>query len=226
MTTSRIGQTLSAKTYDRLRSELLRGDYAPGMKLRIGEISGRFSVSASVLREAMTRLAQDGLIVANPQRGFSVPELTVEGLEDLTRARRLIESTALRESIADGDLRWESMVLACHHTLERTHATDGGGHLTQDWDRAHREFHAALLAGGRSTTLTEVATELRARSELYVHWSRELVADETRDVPAEHRRIVELAVARDAEAAARALEDHIQRSTDALVEYASRSLPA
>ncbi|QZE26264.1 GntR family transcriptional regulator [Brevibacterium casei] len=96
MAASRVGSTLSAEAYDRLRAELLRGCFTPGSKLRIGEIADRFSVSPSVLREAMTRLAQDGLLSASPQRGFSVPELTAGLLEDLTRARRIIEAAALR----------------------------------------------------------------------------------------------------------------------------------
>ncbi len=100
------------------------------LQARIGEIADRFSVSPSVLREAMTRLAQDGLLSASPQRGFSVPELTAGLLEDLTRARRIIEAAASRESIADGDLAWESLVLAAHHTLEKTRFTDEGGHIT------------------------------------------------------------------------------------------------
>ena len=226
MAASRVGSTLSAEAYDRLRAELLRGCFTPGSKLRIGESADRFSVSPSVLREAMTRLAQDGLLSASPQRGFSVPELTAGLLEDLTRARRIIEAAALRESIADGDLAWESLVLAAHHTREKTRFTDEGGHITGEWDRAHRAFHAAILAGGRSETLAKVATDLRARSELFVHWSRELVADETRDVPEEHRRIAELSVARDVAGAVEALECHIQRSADVLIASVSSQISA
>lgn len=223
MTVSPVKKTLSVEVYDRLRTELLRGDFAPGAKLLIGEISSRFGVSASVLREAMARLAQQGLLRANPQRGFSVPELSVEVLEDLSLARRLIETTALRESIRDGDLAWESTVMAAHHRLHHTPATDSQGHLTEDWDRAHREFHHVLLSGGRSRTLTEVATGLRDRTELFVHWSRELTHDDTRDVPAEHQRIADLALARDADGAAQALDEHIQRSVTALVEHLETS---
>ncbi|GAA1638469.1 MULTISPECIES: GntR family transcriptional regulator [Brevibacterium] len=217
MPAPRAGSTLSAEAYDRLRAELLRGSFTPGSKLRIGEIARGFSVSASVLREAMTRLAQDGLLSASPQRGFSVPELTVGALEDLTRARRIIEAAALRESIADGSLSWESDVLAAHHMLERTPFTDGGGHITEEWGHVHRAFHEVILAGGRSETLAKVATDLRARSALFVHWSRELVVDESRDVPAEHREIAEATVARDVERAVDALECHIQRSADVLI---------
>jgi DNA-binding GntR family transcriptional regulator len=219
MTVSPVKKTLSVEVYDRLRTELLRGEFAPGAKLLIGEIAGRFGVSASVLREAMARLAQQGLLRANPQRGFSVPELSVEVLEDLSLARRLIETTALRESIRDGDLAWESTVMAAHHRLHRTQYTDSQGHLTEEWDRAHREFHHVLLAGGRSRTLTEVATGLRDRTELFVHWSRELTHDDARDVPSEHRRIAELTLARDADGAAQALDEHIQRSVTALVGH-------
>ena len=77
------------------------------------------------------------------------------------------EATALRESIRDGDLAWESTVMAAHHRLHHTPSTDSQGHLTEEWDRAHREFHHVLLAGGRSRTLTEVATgELSAAEKL------------------------------------------------------------
>lgn len=212
--------TLAEEVYDRLRHELLRGDLPPGAKLRINEIAGRFGVSPSVLREAMTRLAEQGLIVAMPQRGFAVMELSVADLEDRTRARRLVETMALRESIADGDLTWESSVVAAHHRLQRTSMTNEDGHLTAAWARAHRDFHHILLAGGRSSRLTGIADSLRDCSDLYIHWSRELARDDQRDVAAEHQEIADLTLARDADAAADALAQHIERTTVALVRYA------
>ncbi|MCD4525014.1 GntR family transcriptional regulator [Nocardioides sp. cx-173] len=212
--------TLTQEVYDRLRQELLQGDLAPGAKLRITEIAGRYRVSPSVLREALTRLAEQGLIVAMPQRGFAVMELSVADLEDLTRARRLVEVMALRESIADGDLAWESSVLAAHHRLQRTPMTNDDGHAAALWVQAHRDFHHVLLAGGRSARLTDIANGLRDCSTLYIHWSRELARDDLRDVAAEHQEIAELTLARDADRAADALAQHIERTTVALVRYA------
>lgn len=219
MTRSTEKSTLAKDVFDRLRHELLRGDLAPGAKLRINEIASRYGVSPSVLREALTRLAEQGLIVAMPQRGFAVMELSVADLEDLTRARRLVETMALRESIADGDLAWESSVLAAHHRLQRTPMTDDG-HITALWAQAHRDFHHVLLAGGRSTRLTGIADSLRDCSDLYIHWSRELARDDRRDVAAEHQEIADLTLARDADGAAEALAQHIERTTIALVRYA------
>lgn len=219
MKTPRITQTRSDEVYAQLRADLLQGEFEPGSKLRITALAARYGCSPSVLREALNRLAQQALVVAIPQRGFSVPELTIEGLLDLRRARILIETMALRESITHGDIQWESDVIAAHHRLQQTHQIDGGGHLTDEWEQAHNHFHYTLLAGGPSTVLTDVAVGLRDRSQLFVHWSRELVKDEERDVPAEHQLITDRTLAKDADGAADALQAHIERSADVLLNY-------
>jgi DNA-binding GntR family transcriptional regulator len=159
------------------------------------------------------------MVIANPHRGFAVMELSEAALIDLARARLLIETTALRESIADGDLGWESTVIATQHCLRRTPVTGVDGHINQDWTQAHRDFHHALLSGGISHRLTAIATGLRDCSELYVHWSRELAHDESRDVDQEHQLIADTTLARDADAAVIALGDHIERTTEALLNY-------
>lgn len=225
MTTSTDKATLAATIHNRLRDELLRGEFSPGSKVHLSETAARYGVSPSVLREALNRLAERGLVVALPQRGFCVAELSVDGLLDLSRARTLIEAMALRESIADGDLGWESAVLAAHHTLQRTPLTEADGRVNSDWSEAHRQFHHVLLAGGTSKKLTSIADDLRDCSDLYIHWSRLLAHDEQRDTAGEHQQIAELTLARDADGAAAALVAHIERTTEVLIEYA-RSTPA
>lgn len=215
--------TLAEAVYDHLRQELLRGNLAPGSKLRISDIAAQNGVSPSVLREALTRLAEQGLVIAMPQRGFAVAELSAASLIDLTRARTLIETMALRESIADGDLAWESSVIAAHYRLQRTPLLGPDGHVNADFAEAHRYFHHVLLTGGISTRLTAIADGLRDCSELYLHWSRELAHDDRRDGAAEHQEIVEHTLARDADAAAAALATHIERTTQALLAYSEQS---
>jgi DNA-binding GntR family transcriptional regulator len=213
-------KTHSEGVYAALRAELLSGAFLPGSKIRLASIGTRFGVSLSVVREAMTRLAGEGLVRALPQRGFCVTPLSVEDLLDLTRARVLIETSVLRESINHGDLEWESAVIATHHTLQGTPYTTREGHLDGDWSVAHHAFHRALLTGAKSPRLESIATELRDCSLLYQHWSIDIAHDLDRDVAAEHRNLAELAVARDAEGAVRALKDHIERTTATLLAYA------
>jgi DNA-binding GntR family transcriptional regulator len=213
-------KTHSEGVYASLRAELLGGTFVPGSKLRLAGLGTRYGVSLSVVREAMARLAGEGLVRALPQRGFCVTPLSVEDLLDLTRARVLIETSLLRESIGLGGLDWESAVIAAHHTLQGTPYTTREGRLVGAWSVAHHAFHRALLTGAKSPRLESIATELRDCSLLYNHWSVDIAHDLDRDVAAEHRDIAELAVARDAERAVKALRDHIERTTAARLAYA------
>lgn len=214
--------TLAEEVYSRLRTRLLGGMLPPGSKLKLGDFSAQFGVSLSVVREAMTRLAEQGLVQASPQRGFTVTPLSVDDLLDLTRARVLIETLTLRESIRVGDLAWESATLAAHHTLARTPMLTSEGHVDPAFSQAHQAFHHSLLAGSGSRRLEAIATELRDHSTMYQHWSQELPHDVDRDLAAEHRAIAECTLARDEEGAARALRDHIERTTAILVRHAEQ----
>lgn len=209
--------------YALIRERLLTGELVPGSKLRLNDFLEDYGMSLSVIREALTRLAGDGLVQATPQRGFAVMSLTVDDLLDLTRARVLVETMALEESIRFGSVAWEAEVVARHHELANTRIVTPEGTIDAAFTRTHRAFHETLLAGCQSRRLEGVATELRACSEIYQTWSRRLAHDESRDAAAEHRLIAELVVARDEEGATRALRDHIERTTAALVEYAMAS---
>jgi DNA-binding GntR family transcriptional regulator len=128
---------------------------------------------------------------------------------------------ALRESIRHGDLTWESQVLATHHTLARTPMAVGQGG-NSGWVEAHRQFHHAILDGSGARRLSDIARGLRDCSELYQFWSYSRATDVDRDVLAEHREIAERCLARDEDAAAAALTQHIERTTARLVAYLNR----
>jgi DNA-binding GntR family transcriptional regulator len=224
VTSQRGTVTRTEEVYDELRAELLNlnGQYAPGQRLKLLDLAQRFSASLSVIREALTRLAEQGLLVATPQRGFSVRELSVPDLADLTQVRVQIESLALRQAVALGDVAWETTVVATHHTLERTPVTDDTGQFNEGWSVAHRAFHQALVAGCGSPRLAEIATSLRDSAELYRRWYWVLTDDHARNVPAEHRGLRDLAVNRDADAAVELLTEHIERAPRELIAYANQ----
>ncbi len=98
----------------------------------------------------MTRLASEELIEATPQRGFRVRPLSVEHLRDLTWVRVQLESLALRESIAKGDVSWEADLVAAHHRLAvtPTYFEDGTGNL--EWLTAHSGFHCRARGAQRA----------------------------------------------------------------------------
>ena len=127
--------TRTGEVYEALRVDILNTRIEPGSKLKIALLSNRFGVSLSVVREALTRLGEQGLVVANPQHGFSVVGLSVSDLDDLTNVRTQIESMALRDSIVHGGVDWEAELVAAHHRLERTEIYTDPTHVNPEWAR-------------------------------------------------------------------------------------------
>jgi DNA-binding GntR family transcriptional regulator len=211
--------TRGEEVYDVLRAELLNGVLHPGDKLRMVELARRFSVSQSVVREALTRLAEQGLVISTPQRGFRVRELSVEDIIGLTESRVQIESMALRLAIERGDVRWETEIVAAHHVLERTPVVDADGRFCEPWAVVHRDFHRALTAGCGNARLQGVVLALRDGAELYRRWWWALADDRQRDLSAEHRQLKDLTLARDADAAIQCLTYHIKGAPERLVAY-------
>lgn len=216
--------TRTEEVYTELRRELLnlKGDFEPGQRLRLLDLVERFDASLSVIREALTRLAGEGLLVATPQRGFSVRELSVADLADLTRTRVQIETLALRQAVQNGDVAWEAAMVAAHHALARTPLLDADDQISDDWTTAHEAFHQALLAGCNSPRLEGIVTSLRDAAELYRRWSWALVKDRARDLAGEHRRLRDFAIARDAESAVVVLTKHIEGAPRKLIDYAQQ----
>jgi DNA-binding GntR family transcriptional regulator len=212
--------TRTEQVYEVLRSELLNGVLHPGQKLKMAGLTERFGASQSVIREALTRLTEQGLLVAEPQRGFRVRELSIRDITELTESRVQIESLALRLAIERGDLQWETGILAAHHRLERTPVTRDDGTVSEDWSVQHRDFHQALLTGCGNRRLESVTNSLRDSAELYRRWYWVLADDHQRDLAREHRQLKELALARDADRAIGVLTEHIDRAPALLIAYA------
>ena len=180
----------------------------------------RFSVGQSAVREAASRLAEPGLSLVIQQRGCGVRNLSVKDIVGLTETRVEIESVALRLAIERGDVRWETQIVVAHHLLERTPLVDDNGKYREEWGLRHRDFHQALTAGCHNARLQEVVLGLRASAELYRRWWWALATDRRRDVAAEHRQLMDLTLARDADAAIEALAFHIKCAPNQLIAYA------
>lgn len=212
--------TRADDTFATMRADILAGRLAPGEKLKFPELGARYGVGVGVLREALTRLTEQDLVRSQPHQGFQVTPLSAEDLTDLTAARVAIECLVLRMSVAEGDTPWESDLVAKHHTLERTpqYDEDDPERVSDAWSRAHADFHHTLLAGCRNSRLLSIANSLRDSAELYRSWSQQHSRHPGRDVIAEHRTLMELALARDTEAAVEALERHISHTTEILLD--------
>ncbi|MGK5533751.1 GntR family transcriptional regulator [Streptomyces sp. URMC 129] len=210
----------------RLRTDILNGTWAPGARLRFAELRERYQCSTGVVREALPRLVGEGLVTAEPQLGFRVMTVSAEDLRHLTEARILMETLVLRRSVEEGDLVWETRLVAAHHLLASLPSRAEDGTPSPRWLAAHSAFHAALTEACGNVRMRAVAGSLRDAAEVYRCWTASAEGTHTRDVAAEHRRILEAALRRDADAAVAALTEHIQLTTDILLRSQQRAAPA
>jgi DNA-binding GntR family transcriptional regulator len=213
-------KTRQDDAYQRIRADVLAGRLKPGQKLPFAELSESYPFSVGVLREALSRLVEQGLVENEPQRGYFVTPISRPDLLNLTVARREIETLTLRHAMANGDFVWESEVLAAHHRLATTsfNALGDLSRISEEWAEAHSVFHQTLLSGSENPRLTAIATQLRASAELYRRWSLPLGHGESRDIAQEHRAIVDAVLAHDVELAVQLLTDHINLTTNLLLE--------
>jgi DNA-binding GntR family transcriptional regulator len=215
------GQSRTTEVYGSLRADLLSCRLRPGQRLNIAELSQALSVSLGAVREALSRLTSDGLVVAEPQRGFTAAPISASDLTDLTRVRIDIEVQCLRRAIAVGGLAWETRLVAAHHQLSRTAPAAAGDpdRVADEWADLHAAFHEALVAGCDSAWLLRLRRTLYDHSERYRRLSLPL-AKLPRRVDQEHAKLVEAALARKADIAEAIMTAHLKATTETLLRKA------
>jgi DNA-binding GntR family transcriptional regulator len=223
----RTGKTLAEDVHAAIRRQILTGQLRNGERLHLSRLAESHGVSLSVVREAVTRLASERLLEAIPQIGFRVRVLSVEDLLDLTRVRIEIETLALRDSLANGDLEWEAQLVAAHHALAATPSATDDGAQNLEWLARHAAFHEALCAACESRWLLDLRRQLFAASELYRFWFVQVQDDVPpkrlrEGIIKEHKGLLDAALARDVETATDRLARHFQKTCEVIRANADR----
>ena len=167
----------------------------------------------------MSRLTSEGLVEAEPRKGFRVAPITEEELLDITNVRATIESLCLESAIKNGDLKWESNIVSTEFELSKLQLQDptDPARVSEDWAETHKRFHEALVAACDSPWLLRLRGVLFVQSERYRRVSVPL--DRVgRDLTAEHKEIAMATIARDAAKATAALRAHLQKTTRILIK--------
>lgn len=209
-------RTLMSDVYDRLRRDLLDGELKPGERLRFEELKAQYGVGLSPLREALTRLAAEKLVLLEEHKGFRVAPISKSDLLDILFMRKEIESMGIRLSIQRGDDRWEANVLAAIHELKKRKSLTPEGHIDPEWELRHRAFHYSLVAACGSPRLLQMRDLLFDQADRYRRLSHHY-PKEVRDHLAEHIELADTVMARDAEAAAFLIKRHLERTVQILL---------
>ncbi len=203
--------TLTTEVFARLREDILVGRFRPSQKLRLEELRGIYEVGFSPLREALMRLASEGLVTAQDRRGFRAAPMSNADLAEITAARVDIEAIALADALQHGDDAWEGEIVSSFYRLGKVSSLDAEtGTVDPEWARRHHAFHLALIAACRNRWIVRFWGILYDQADRY---RRIAVATVTEGRLGEHKQLMEAALARDAEALLRLSREHIMRTS-------------
>jgi DNA-binding GntR family transcriptional regulator len=221
------GDSITEAVYRRIRSDLLSCRLRPGEKLGISKLQAELGISLCAVREALARLTSEGFVIAVPQKGFHAAPISIADLHDLTGARVEIESLCLRRAIAEGGVEWETRIVAAMHRLSRIamRSPQDSKRYNEEWNIAHDEFHASLVASCGNRTLVSVREQLFDKSARY-RWLSVSMTTQDRNLADEHQAIVSAALDRDSESACALLTIHIKETSRILAAAMGLATPA
>lgn len=203
--------SVSGEAYNYLRAALSAGDWGPGQRIQDLEVATQLGVSRTPIREALHRLASDGLVEVVHGRGFVVRRFSLRELDDYYRARAFLEGEAVHHAanrMTDQEVwQLESSITEAQHMAEvHPDKTDESIRLLT---KSNVRFHEMVLRGSRSRIFTQIVSQLMARPLVYraYYWYQ---PEERLRSENQHRDIYTAIANRDADRARALMIEHTQ----------------
>lgn len=204
--------TRYSQAYEGLRSLLLSGSIQPNTRLTEADLTRMFNVSRGTMRSVLVRLAQEGYVVAEVNRGVRTRQFSVAEAADILEARETLES-ALAGKAAE---RATGEEIAELRRIVDAMADAESREDPQAYSQCNRRFHQQVKAAAHQTTLARAYDGLLY--PLVMRQYRNLSAHHPRSGSlAEHQAILLAIVTRNAEAAVAAMRHHVGSARRALV---------
>lgn len=201
-------RVLAAPVYDAIKERIMDQIFPPGSRLNIDALSAELEVSPTPVREALARLAAEGLVTFEPFKGYSVnPPLTAHQVADLMHVRRLLEVDAARQAalrIMRPDLMAMEKILA-ELSTEKIGLWSKG---YRQFNQTDQRFHEILFSAADNPFLIEAYRALNVHVQL-ARFSPDWGENEQCDTCVEHNAIYQALCNHDPEAAAHAVEAHL-----------------
>ena len=203
---TRAAENLSARVYNQIKNLILSNEVMPGQKLHHQHLSERLGVSRTPVREALTRLVQEGYVSFLPNRGFTCKEIRMQEAEELYDLREAIEAFAVEKATANlTDAALDGLRRKMDRYGEDVQRRFSRERLVYDQD-VHLEI--AQLAGNE--TLKNSLRHVFERIVLKRRTDGLYDAARGRAAHQEHLKLFEAMARRDADTAVRIMRAHIQ----------------
>jgi len=200
----RRNHTLNHSIYETLREMIATGFLVTGVRIDERAISARLGVSRTPLREAIAKLAKEGLIEQRPYRGNYVRAFSPKQVDDLYETRMVLEGLAARRAVEN--LTEDGLAELTQILDEIQRALDQGDMAT--YSAADQRFHSTIARLSGNETVIESLQRLRAQVQL-VRLAANRDPDLVERTARERPEILAALRDRDADRAARLMEEHI-----------------
>lgn len=208
-------KTLVEGAYLALRNDIIKGVHTPSSKLKVEHLKDIYQVSGGTLREALALLVADSLVYAEGQKGFFVSPMSLKDFKEITQLRVMLEKQALKQSIENGNDKWEADVISAHHRLALAEQKLAIGDIEQRnaqfslWEERNAAFHASLVSACESRWILQFIGILYQQSERYRSLGVQYGTNLKRDLHAEHEALKDAALARNVHLCSEILAEHI-----------------
>jgi DNA-binding GntR family transcriptional regulator len=204
------GETLPELASTQIYRAIIEGRQPPGSHVPEAAVARAMGLSRGPVREGLRLLERKGLVVFHARRGFFVRNLTTEGLDDLFAVRRMLEQHAIKAAIARGGaeafaslLDWRARLLKA----DRSGPPVSPAVLVEE-DLA---LHATFCRLSGNTSLIAAFEVVLAETRLALSVVNLRLGRLSR-VVSHHAALLDAVLARDAAAAKRELDSHLEAS--------------
>jgi DNA-binding GntR family transcriptional regulator len=206
--------------YQRLRTEILTGRLMPNERLVEAELAERVQATRAIVRTALVRLGQDGMVTLTPHRGARVRVVTDAEAVEILQTRAVLEALTAREAAIRATAREIAGVRKILDGMGRKLAE---GDLL-GYSEGNAAMHAAIIAAARHETAARLIAGLRAQMVRF-QFRTILVPGRAAHSYDEHTAIVEAIAGRDPETAEKAMREHLGHVEATLSKAARRFEP-
>jgi DNA-binding GntR family transcriptional regulator len=197
------------KAYTYIKASILSLDFGPKRRLLAQEIAQKLDISRTPVREALSRLEQEGLVVRDSGWGYVVKAYGYDEALSLFNVREALELQAIREAVAHMDDRvvgmLESILLQARSFLKSNRMTD--------FQASNRRFYGLIAQTTRNSILQQFLGMINDRIRILAALAMNRDPRRGVQVMAENKQILDALRTRDLAAAENAVRTHIQRAT-------------
>ncbi len=195
-----------------LKQRIADGRYPPGTPLSESQLARDHDASRTPVREALSRLVQEGYVQRLPGRGYLVTPITVRLIQDTFEVRRVLEGAAAARAAADAT---EGEIAQLRQLAEFRYAV-GDAASYRSAQTYNRNFHMAVVAASHNALIVDLVRHCLTQMERFMSLGVNFDAFQG-GASVEHNEIVDAIAARTADAARAAMERHLDRSTTLLM---------